>query len=145
MPAGEFMEFLKSFRRGLHNWRKNLDIRASSSTLCQRVWTWPRSSASPEPGVLFHRLLCFTIDETGVSNLPLARPTMGESLVMSISRDRSWFPVLGFNFECPFSECSIFFDVVLFLVLDKDAKVWDLVTLLVDEGVSIEPLKREFS
>ena len=75
--------------------KESLEISASSSTFCKRVFTCPLNKASPEPGVIIfgRQLRCLVTDEIGVIKLPAANPTIGESLVISISADRS----------CPFT------------------------------------------
>uniref|UniRef100_A0A804PBU8 Uncharacterized protein n=1 Tax=Zea mays TaxID=4577 RepID=A0A804PBU8_MAIZE len=67
----------------------------SSSTLWRSALTWPRRSASPEPGVrrgALRRVLAAV--EAGVVSVawraPAASPTMGESLVMSCRAARGW-------------------------------------------------------
>lgn len=67
----------------------------SSSTLCKRVFTCPLKRASPEPGV-FLILLFFLLHMNPEGGVCIARPTIGESLVMSISADLSSCALLFF-------------------------------------------------
>lgn len=93
--------------------KDNLESSASSSTFCSKVLTCPLKSASPEPGVpsCFLLLLNLFLDKAdGVSKLPAASPTIGESLVISINADRSCcFPLfLCLDFVKPVSNSSTF-------------------------------------
>lgn len=92
-----------------------LETSASSSTFWRRVFTWPLNRASPEPGVrvncpwLF--ILFFETAEDGVLRLAIARPTMGESFVISMRADRSccWFlELFCIVFDTVFSDSSPF-------------------------------------
>lgn len=75
--------------------------------------------------------------DDGVFSFPIARPTIGESFVISIKA-----PVLGLDFETPFPESSIFLDIGKLLErleLVEEIRACDLVILLVvDDGVSID-------
>ena len=109
---GELMKAWR-WRKGLFS-EDNLECSASSSTFCSKVLTCPLKSASPEPGVpsCFALLLNLFLDmaDDGVSKLPIASPTIGESLVISIRAERSCcFPFfLCLDFVRPVSDSSIF-------------------------------------
>lgn len=85
---GETEEELASLRKGATISMDSLEMTASSSTLCKRVFTWPLNRASPEPGVIV--VFFFAVDDNGVSimSLPFASPTIGESFDMSTSAHR---------------------------------------------------------
>ena len=102
---------------------------ASSSTFCSRVFTWPLSRASPDPGVFFIAQTRFlTADEDGVFSL--ARPTMGESLVMSRRADLSVFPMaLDLEKESSF---------LLFSVKTQKERRKTRVRDWIEEGIGVE-------
>lgn len=68
---------------------------ASWWTFWRSVLTWPRRSASPDPGVRREALVgrALAAVEAGVRRPEEARPTMGESLVMSCRAGRGGWAV----------------------------------------------------